>query len=98
MLLALGARPAQAVICDSDASWYQVRSPDADHQYGGRAEKILVVNPTSDCELTRSLYIYKNGTNWVEVGWYKDGLYASLDKCSDSTSPRISCGRSSTTT
>ena len=50
---------------------------------------MLVVDPSSDCELMRTLYIQKDEVNWVEVGWYQDGADGSLDICTDTLTPHV---------
>jgi hypothetical protein len=83
------AQRSDAISCPANIDRFATQSLGATSQYGAQVARMLVVNPPSDCELMRSLYIQKDGSNWVEVGWYKDGQFASLDKCSNTTTPHI---------
>ena len=70
-LLGLPA-PALATCSVDGQGWGVFTYPGSQHQYGVKVASNLVVNPSTTCQIVRSLYVRDNGTNFVEVGWYED--------------------------
>jgi hypothetical protein len=91
LLLVGFAQPAQAVTCTSTSSWfYSVQTTILNpYEYGVKASNILVTG-LEPCRQVRSLYVWNNDFDIVEVGWYRDGSSGDhADGCTVSTAPRV---------
>ncbi len=88
-LLVSTALPARAACVGVSNTFYGVDTQNSSmFEYGAEADNILVTG-LEPCNQTRTLYVWRDGNDWVEIGWYRDGTNQSLSNCTNSTAPRV---------
>ena len=90
MLLIMTPVPAQANDCSAAYWWRDLRTPSSnDNEYGVKSTGILVT-AVNHCVQHRTLYVYGDSNDFVEIGWYRDGTGGqTLDVCTDTTAPHV---------
>jgi len=88
-VMVVGVSPTRAAVqCDPNGSGIGSQLYPANNHFGEHAQ-VMTVNPVTSCVIVRSMYVWKNGDNFVEIGWYKDGTDQSATKCDDVTTPHV---------
>jgi hypothetical protein len=90
LVLVGSAQPARAGACTSGSAWYYgVWTNQNWNEYGARADNILVTG-LEPCRQNRSIFIWDNSDDYVEVGWYRSGSNGdNYTRCTYSTAPRV---------
>jgi hypothetical protein len=89
---AVGPVPVPALAsCSFFGQGYGVTSPTTTTRYGVKVGQNLVINPSTSCGITRSIYIEDSSDNFVEVGWYEDDGPGGdgSPPCTDFGSPHV---------
>jgi hypothetical protein len=53
------------------------------------ATNVAVINASPECIIVRSVYVWDDVDDYVEIGWYQDGADQSVTVCTNTTTPHI---------